>query len=64
MQSNFGHARELLEQAWLQLSGDDETSQKSRRAIDILVEAVATAEHSKPYRQAEIIDFQRAAKSK
>lgn len=24
MPSNFSHARELLEQAWLQLSGDDE----------------------------------------
>jgi hypothetical protein len=42
MQSNFGHARELLEQAWLQLSGDDNTSQKSRMAIDIL---------SKPWRR-------------
>lgn len=64
MQSNFSHARELLEQAWLQLPGDDETSVKSRLAIDILIEAVATAEHSKPYRQAEIIDFKRAAGSK
>jgi hypothetical protein len=64
MPSNFGHARELLEQAWLQLSGDDETSQKSRQALDILIEAVATVEHSKPYRQAEIIDFRRAARQK
>ncbi|MHA6643724.1 hypothetical protein [Mesorhizobium sp. A623] len=60
MQSNFGHARELLEQAWLHLQGDDETSVKSRLAIDILVEAVARAEHSKPYRQAEIVDFRTA----
>lgn len=64
MNSNFGHARELLEQAWLQLQGDDETSRKSRFAIDILVEAVATAEHSKPYRQAEIIEFRQAARRK
>lgn len=62
MDSNFGHARELLEQAWLQLQGDDETSVKSRLAIDILIEAVATAEHSKPYRQAEIINFGAAAR--
>jgi hypothetical protein len=46
------------------LSGDDNISQKSRMAIDILVEAVATAEHSKPYRPAEIIDFGQAARSK
>lgn len=64
MQSNFGYARELLEQAWLQLPGDDETNVKSRRTIDILIDVVAIAEHSKPYRQAEIIDFKRAAKSK
>lgn len=57
MNSNFGHARELLEQAWLQLSGGDETSRKSRFAIDILIEAIATAEHSKPHWQADIIDF-------
>jgi hypothetical protein len=64
MNSNFGDARELLEQAWLQLQGDDETSRKSRFAIDILVEAIATAEHSKPYRQAEIIEFRQAARRK
>lgn len=62
MQSNYGHARELLEQARLHLQGDDETSVKSRLAIDLLIEAVATAEHSKPFRKAEIIEFRPAAR--
>jgi hypothetical protein len=57
MPSDFAHARELLEHAWLKLSGDDETSVKSRQALDLLIEAVASAERSKPYRQAEIPEF-------
>jgi hypothetical protein len=63
MLSDFGHARELLEQAWLQLPGDDETSRRSREAIDLLIEVVATAEHSKPYRPtAKIIRFNNASR--
>lgn len=64
MPSNFGHARELLEQAWLQLSGDDETSWKSRQAIDLLLDAITTAEFSSPRPPAEIIPFQLAARSR
>ncbi len=45
MASDFAHARELLEHAWLKLSGDDETSVKSRQALDLLIEAVASADY-------------------
>lgn len=57
MPSNFALARHHLEQAWLQLSGSDETSVKSRQALDILIEAIATIEHMMPRREAEIIEF-------
>lgn len=63
MKSNFAHARELLEQAWLQLSGDDDTSKRSRQAIDLLLDAITTAEFSSPRPQAEIIPFKLSARS-
>jgi hypothetical protein len=62
MPSNFAQARELLEHAWLQLSGDDETSVKTRQALDLLIEAVAKAEYTRP--PAEIIEFTRTAQSR
>ncbi len=64
MRSNFGHARELLEQAWLQLSGDDDTSQRARKAIDLPLDAITTAEHTSPRPPAEIIPFKLAARSR
>ena len=57
MPSEFALAREYLEQAWLRLSGDDETSVKSRTAIDLLIEAVAQAEYTKAYGPADILSF-------
>jgi hypothetical protein len=58
MPSDFAQAREHLEQAWLKLSGDDETSVKTRQALDLLVEVLARAEHTKP--PAQIIEFRQA----
>jgi hypothetical protein len=61
MPSEFALAREYLEQAWLRLSGDDDTSVQSRTAIDLLIEAVAQAEYAKRYGAAEVLCFQSAA---
>lgn len=57
MRSDFAQARYHLEQAWFRLSGHDETSMKGRQALDLLIEAVATAEFTVPKEKAEIIDF-------
>jgi hypothetical protein len=57
MPSEFALAREYLEQAWLRLSGDDETSVKSRTAIDLLIEAVAQAEYTRSYGAADVLSF-------
>jgi len=57
MPSEFALAREYLEQAWLRLSGEDDTSVKSRAAIDLLIEAVARAEYTKRHGAAEILPF-------
>lgn len=64
MASNFARARELLEQAKAELHGDDETSWKSRQAIDLLVGAILTEEFSSPKPPAEIISFERAARQR
>ena len=64
MASNFAHARELLAKAKLELSGDDETSWKSRRAIDLLIGAIMTEEYSSPRPSAEIISFEQAARQR
>lgn len=57
MPSDFALAREYLEHAWLRLSGDDDISSKARAAIDLLIEAVARAEHTRRYGTAEILPF-------
>jgi hypothetical protein len=62
MASDFAYARELLEHAWLKLSGDDETSIKSRQAIDILIEAITAAEHTMPRGQTQLVDFRQTAR--
>ncbi len=46
MKSNFAATRELLECAHNQLSGTDETSQRIREALNLLIDAVTTAEHT------------------
>jgi len=62
MASNFTRARELLAKAKKELSGDDETSQKSRRALDLLIGAILTEEYSSPPPAPEIISFEQAAR--
>lgn len=46
MRSDFTAARELLEQAHSLLGGSDGRSIMLREALDLMVEAVLTAEHS------------------
>jgi hypothetical protein len=48
MKSEFSAARVHLERAYDALRGDDETSCKTREALDLLIEAVAVAEYSRP----------------
>jgi len=48
MKSEFSAARVHLERAYDALHGDDETSSKTREALDLLIEAVAAAEYSRP----------------
>lgn len=57
MQSNFAAARALLENAHALLDGDDEKSGKLREALDLLIEAVLTAEHSQPAVASNIVRF-------
>ena len=64
MASNFAHGRELLAKAKLELSGDDETSRKSRRAIDLLIGAIMAEEYASPRPPAEIISFELAARQR
>jgi hypothetical protein len=57
MQSNFAAARALLENAHALLDGDDEKSCKLREALDLLIEAVLTAEHSQPAIADNVVRF-------
>ncbi len=62
--SHFARARELLAEAKLELSGDDETSWKSRRAIDLLIGAIMTEEYASSRPPAEIISLELAARQR
>lgn len=62
MTSNFTRARELLAKAKRELSGDDETSLKSRQALDLLIGVILTEEYSSPPSAAEIISFEQEAR--
>jgi len=64
MVSNFARAREFLAEAKLELSSDDETSWKSRCAIDLLIGAIMTEECASPRPPAEIISFELAARQR
>lgn len=55
MASDFSTARALLEEAYEHLHGNDRTSQEARRALDLLMEALATAEFSR--KPAVVIPF-------
>ena len=48
-------ARLHLERAYHYLGGDDDTCRKAREALDLLIEAVAAAEHARP--AAKIFEF-------
>jgi hypothetical protein len=57
MQSNFAAARALLERAHDLIDGDDNRSAKLREALDLLIEAVLTAEHSQPVVADNVVSF-------
>ncbi|WP_421916551.1 hypothetical protein [Mesorhizobium sp.] len=61
MKSEFSAARIHLERAYDALHGDDETSSNTRQALDLLIEAVAAAEYSRP--SATVIDLPIRAKN-
>jgi hypothetical protein len=56
-ESDFAAARELLECAQNRLCGEDETSQRVRDALDILIEEIAVAEF---HRAPSVVPFPRA----
>ncbi|RVC81592.1 hypothetical protein EN745_09265 [Mesorhizobium sp. M4A.F.Ca.ET.022.05.2.1] len=57
MNSDFAAARAHLNEALNHLCGHDQVSRDSRLAIDLLIEAVITAEHCK--QPAKVIEFRR-----
>lgn len=48
LHSDFSAARLHLDRACDYLRGDDETSCKAREALDLLIEAITTAEYARP----------------
>ncbi len=59
MQSDFAATRALLERAHGTLTGEDERSGMLREALELLVEAVLTAEHSQRAASANVVPFSR-----
>ncbi|RWL78681.1 MAG: hypothetical protein EOR69_26600 [Mesorhizobium sp.] len=57
LNSDFAAARVHLNEALNLLCGHDQVSRESREAIDLLIEAVITAEHCK--QPAKVIEFRR-----
>lgn len=55
MNSDFAAARLHLERAVHYLRGNDQTSKKACEALDILIEAIVTAQHTKP--KGQVIEF-------
>jgi hypothetical protein len=53
--SDFSAARLHLERAYHYLSGGDDTSRKACEALDVLIEAVAVAECTRP--KGEVVTF-------
>jgi hypothetical protein len=47
MQSDFAAVRRLLEAAQQHVTGTDRTSTQVREALELLIEAAMTAEHSR-----------------
>lgn len=57
MQSDFASVRQLLEEAMTHVQGADETSRQVREALELLIEAALTAEHS----GRKVLPFSRAS---
>ncbi|OBQ79802.1 hypothetical protein [Mesorhizobium sp. WSM3873] len=55
MKSDFAAAHLHLDRACHYLRGDDETSRTALAALDLVIEAVATALHPRP--EAEVVPF-------
>ncbi|AZO08663.1 MULTISPECIES: hypothetical protein [unclassified Mesorhizobium] len=60
MKSDFAAAHLHLDRACHYLRGDDETSRAALEALDLVIEAVAAAQYSRP--EAEVLPFPRGAK--
>ena len=59
METDFAALRQYLEGAWLQARGNDETTRKVRSVLDLLIEDVLHAEHSRPLRRTDIFALSR-----
>lgn len=59
MTSDFAAARLHLQRAYDYLRGNDEISHKTREAVDLLIEAVAVAEHRRT--SARVLEFKTGA---
>ncbi|AZO70334.1 MULTISPECIES: hypothetical protein [unclassified Mesorhizobium] len=60
MKSDFAAAHLHLDRACHYLRGDDETSRMALAALDLVIEAVATAQYARP--EAEVVPFPAASK--
>lgn len=59
METDFAALRQYLEGAWLQARGNDETTRKVRSVLDLLIEDVLHAEHSRPKHDVGVFAFAR-----
>ncbi|TPI36088.1 hypothetical protein FJ414_16625 [Mesorhizobium sp. B3-1-6] len=59
MKSDFAAAHLHLDRACHYLRGDDETSRAALAALDLVIEAVAAAQHARPV--ADVLPFPRRA---
>jgi hypothetical protein len=57
VKSNFPTARRHLEDAFRLISGEDELSEKSRQALEILIDAFLAAEFSTDKRPDNVVEF-------
>ncbi len=57
--SDFSAARVHLERAYHYLRGNDDISRSACEALDLLIEAVAEAQHKRP--TGDVIDFPQSA---
>ncbi len=62
MKSDFAAAHLHLDRACHYLRGDDEVSRAALAALDIVIEAVATAQHTRA--SADVLPFSRPSKGR